>query len=194
MLIVIKIYNKLSLVSAIPCCFQTYIRPTVNWKKSWLVSRTYLCLTKTSGVKLGPLVTFRSQDDAIQNSWRDPPNVNFVGRSQWNRCDFIKLSNQIREIAAENICPGNSWMNEVFIKMKLIYVFCLYIYTFIYIYVYILNMYIWNIHKENICKNWLCACSETSSVPSLNLLHQNRLCACSLTGFASALNLPFHFE
>ena len=35
-------------------------------------------------------------------------------------------------------------------------------------------------------RNWLCACSKTSFVPSLNLLHQNRL--------ASALNLPFHFE
>ena len=26
-------------------------------------------------------------------------------------------------------------------------------------------------------QNWLCACSKTSFVPSLNLLHQNRLCA-----------------
>ena len=25
-------------------------------------------------------------------------------------------------------------------------------------------------------QNWLCACSKTSFVPSLNLLHQNRLC------------------
>ena len=28
-------------------------------------------------------------------------------------------------------------------------------------------------------QNWLCACSKTSFVPSLNLLHRNRLCACS---------------
>ena len=42
-------------------------------------------------------------------------------------------------------------------------------------------------------QNWLCACSKTSFVPSLNLLHQNRLCACSEAGFASALNLPFPF-
>ena len=28
-------------------------------------------------------------------------------------------------------------------------------------------------------QNWLCACSKTSFVPSLNLLHQSRLCACS---------------
>ena len=43
-------------------------------------------------------------------------------------------------------------------------------------------------------QNWLCACSKTSFVSSLDLLHQNRLCACSLTGFASALNLPFHLN
>ena len=67
---------------------------------------------------------------------------------------------------------------------KYIYIYILdiclfFIYIRLYIYVYILNIYIWNIHKENICKNWLCACSKTSFVPSLNLLHQNRLCACS---------------
>ena len=28
-------------------------------------------------------------------------------------------------------------------------------------------------------QKWLCACSKTSFVPSLDLLHQNRLCACS---------------
>ena len=55
----------------------------------------------------------------------------------------------------------------------------IYIRLYIYTYIYIKYIYIWNIHKENICKNWLCACSKTSFVPSLNLLHQNRLCACS---------------
>ena len=55
------------------------------------------------------------------------------------------------------------------------YMSFLYVYTRLYIYTYIYIIYIWNIHKENICKNWLCACSKTGFVPSLNLLHQNRI-------------------
>ena len=67
-----------------------------------------------------------------------------------------------------------------YIYIFLIYVFSLYIYTFIYIYVIIYIIYIYEIYIKKIyVKTGFVACSKTSFVPSLNLLHQNRLCACS---------------
>ena len=87
-----------------------------------------------------------------------------------------------------------------------IYIY-LYIYIYIYIYIYTQSILVFDTMQvlywpvlgliqfcsfDRGCKtcldtklvliplqNWLCACSKTSFVPSLNLLHQNRLCACS---------------